>query len=167
MNVHPARIALLALSTLAISACVSSPASSNYGHGGGYNGSYNNGYHNGYGSRYQCSECGTVTRIEVVGGSQVPVGTGAVIGGIVGAVAAREIAKDNTDSQRRRNVAAAAGAAGGALVGNAIQERAAASRYNVYVRMDDGREVMVSQTDLYGIQQGTAVRVQNGRVYAR
>lgn len=163
MNTRPLGLTALALSVFSLSACVSTPAGNHYGNSG-----YNSSYNNGYGSYYGCHDCGTVTRIEVVGGnSHVPVGTGAVIGGIVGAVAAREIAKDNTDSQRRRNAAAVAGAAGGAIVGNAIQERTTGSRYNVYVRMDNGREIVVSQHDIHGIQHGSPVRVQNGRVYAR
>ncbi|MDO4709953.1 MAG: glycine zipper 2TM domain-containing protein [Pseudomonadota bacterium] len=163
MNIRPLGLTALALSAFTLSACVSSPAGNHYGNSG-----YNSSYNNGYGSHYGCNNCGTVTRIEVVdGNSHIPAGTGAVIGGIVGAVAAREIAKDNTDSQRRRNVAAAAGAAGGAIVGNAIQERTTGSRYNVYVRMDNGREIVVSQNEIHGIHHGSSVRVQNGRVYAR
>ncbi|PJK13615.1 peptidoglycan-associated outer membrane lipoprotein precursor [Lysobacteraceae bacterium NML07-0707] len=164
MNSHPARTALFAASILALSACVSSPSGQYYG--GGYNNSHDSdGYYRN--SPYGCHDCGTVTRIEVLPGRHAPAATGAVIGGIVGAVAAREIAKDNTDSQRRRNVATAAGAAGGAAVGHAIQNRVSAPAYNVHVRMDNGREIVVSQNEIQGIYQGSLVRVQNGRVYAR
>ena len=64
--------------------------------------------------------------------------TGAVLGGIVGAAAAREIAKDRTDSEGRQNSATIAGAIGGAMAGNAIQNRMGTG-YNLVIRMDDGR----------------------------
>ncbi|PJK07413.1 peptidoglycan-associated outer membrane lipoprotein precursor [Lysobacteraceae bacterium NML08-0793] len=163
MNFHPVRITLIAASILTLSACASSPSGQYYGgHNSGYG---NSGYYGG--SQYGCHDCGTVTRIEVLPGRHAPAATGAVIGGIVGAVAAREIAKDNTDSQRRRNAAAVAGAAGGAAVGHAIQNRVSAPAYNVHVRMDNGREIVVSQNEIPGIHQGSLVQVQNGRVYAR
>src|SRR5690242_4715885 len=47
-----------------------------------------------YGST-TCYDCGTVQSIENVG--HTPNATGAVLGGLVGAAAAREVAKDRTD----------------------------------------------------------------------
>jgi outer membrane lipoprotein SlyB len=113
-----------------------------------------------------CYDCGTVTRIEAGSGSRVPNATGAVLGGIVGGVAAREVAKNQTDSEGRQNSATAAGVVAGAVVGNAIQNRTGMG-YNIYVRMSDGRSVVVSQDDLGGIREGSYVRVQNGRAYLR
>lgn len=124
-----------------------------------------------YSSDSTCYDCGTVTRIEAVatGNSSVPNATGAVLGGIVGAAAAHELAKDNTDSAGRRNTATVVGAAAGAVVGNAIQNRSQANngRYNVYVRMRDGRTTVVTQDDLDGIREGSYVRVYNGRAWAQ
>lgn len=118
-----------------------------------------------------CYDCGTVTRIEVAatGTSSVPNATGAVLGGIVGAAAGRELAKSNTDSKGRQNTATVVGAAAGAVVGNAIQNRAQADNgsYNVYVRMNDGRTTVVTQNDLGGIREGSYVRVYNGRAWAQ
>ena len=118
-----------------------------------------------------CYDCGTVTRIEMVssGGSSVPNATGAVLGGIVGAAAAREIADDRTDSEGRKNTATVAGAVAGAAIGNTIQNRTQANNatYNVHVRMSDGRTTVVSQSDLGGIREGSYVRVYNGRAWAR
>ena len=118
-----------------------------------------------------CYDCGTVTRIETLatGGSKVPNATGAVLGGIVGAVAGREIAKHNTDSKGRQNTATIAGAAAGATVGNAIQNNSQAhnNRYNVYVRMSNGNNTMVTQDDLDGVREGSYVRVYNGRASLR
>lgn len=113
-----------------------------------------------------CYDCGTVTRIETGVGSRAPNATGAVIGGVIGAVAAREIAKDRTDSEGRQNTATVAGAAAGAAVGNAIQNRAGTG-YNIYVRMQDGRETVAMQDDLGNIRVGSYVRVVNGRAYVQ
>ena len=153
---------------LTLGACATTgPGYGNNGYGNGYgNGGYNNGYGNGGYNNGYCADCGVVTRIDMGSGSSAPPATGAVIGGIVGAVAGREIARQNTDKQNRKNVATVAGAAAGALVGNAIQNRNQ-NQYNVTVRMDDGRFVTVSQSDVNGIQEGTPVRVTNGRAWAR
>jgi outer membrane lipoprotein SlyB len=118
-------------------------------------------------STASCYDCGTVTRIEqVTSGTTAPSATGAVLGGIVGAVAGHEISRHTGGSSGNQNVSAAVGAVGGAVAGNAIQKNNAAS-YNVYVRMNDGRTTVVTQTDLGGIQQGSYVRVYNGRAWAQ
>ena len=132
------------------------------------------GYGNNYGSPSpsygntgaNCQDCGTVVRIEQVGNtSNVPNATGAVLGGLVGAAAGRELADD--ESKGRRNTATIAGAVAGAAAGNAIQNRVGGASYNVHVRMDNGRTTVVSQDDLGGIRQGSYVRVYNGRAWAR
>lgn len=117
------------------------------------------------GSTASCYDCGTVTRIEMVSGSSVPNATGAVLGGIVGAAAGRELADD--ESKGRQNTATVAGAVAGAMAGNAIQNRVSGARYNVYVRMNDGRSTVVTQSDVSGIREGSYVRVYNGRAWAR
>jgi len=119
----------------------------------------------GYGSSTSCYDCGTVTRIEQMGGSAAPSATGAVLGGLVGAAAGRELADD--ESKGRRNTATVAGAVAGAVAGNAIQKRVSDARFNVHVRMDDGRTTVVTQDDLGGIREGSYVRVYNGRAWAR
>lgn len=116
-------------------------------------------------STASCYDCGTVTRIEMVSGSSVPNATGAVLGGIVGAAAGRELADD--ESKGRQNTATVAGAVAGAVAGNAIQNRVSGARYNVYVRMSDGRSTVVTQSDVSGIREGSYVRVYNGRAWAR
>ncbi len=150
------------LSLFALSACASMPNTGYSGQSGAYGGSYGNGYGN---SPQQCFDCGTVRRIEVLHGqTAVPAATGAVVGGIVGAVAAREIARHQTDSEGRRNAATIAGAAGGAAAGQAIQNRLA-NQYNLYIRMDNGQETTVTQNSLDGIEEGSRVRIQNGRAW--
>jgi len=116
-----------------------------------------------------CYDCGTVTRVEMTSGvaTGVPNATGAVLGGIVGAAAGRELADDK--SKGRQNTATVAGAVAGAVAGNTIQNRvqAGSGAYNVYVRMSDGRTVVVAQNDLGGIREGSYVRVYNGRAWLR
>ena len=116
-----------------------------------------------------CYDCGTVTRIDMVGSGTARTGvTGAVLGGVVGAAAGRELADD--ESKGRQNTATIAGAVAGAAAGAAIERNMAGgtgSTYNVHVRMNDGRVVVVSQADLGGIREGSYVRVYNGRAWAR
>ena len=119
------------------------------------------------GSGVNCYDCGTVTRIEMIGGNSAPSATGAVLGGLVGAVAGRQIADSQTDSEGRKNTATVAGAVAGAVAGNAIQKNVGGSRYNVHVRMNDGRTTVVTQNDLDGIREGSYVRVYNGRAWVR
>ncbi|QYR52335.1 glycine zipper 2TM domain-containing protein [Lysobacter soyae] len=149
-----AKIALALAATMTLGACATT--SNGYGYGSGAPGPVSG----------QCYDCGTVTRIDTASQSTAPNATGAIIGGVVGAVAAHEIAKNQTDSKGRQNTATVAGAVGGAIAGNAIQNRTQNS-YNVTVRMDDGRYVTTSQSDISGIREGSYVRVYNGRAWAR
>lgn len=147
-------VGLAAAAAAALAGCASSPG-------------YSNNYPSTYGgSTASCYDCGTVTRIETVSsGSNVPNATGAVLGGLVGAAAGRELADD--ESKGRQNTATVAGAVAGAVAGNAIQNRMSGGRYNVYVRMNDGRTTVVTQSDISGIREGGYVRVYNGRAWAR
>lgn len=157
MNIRLIGAAALVSTSLALAGCAT-PASS-----------YGSGYGNapGYGSR-TCYDCGTVTRIERAGGNNSPNVAGPVLGGVVGAVAGRELARRNTDSDGRRNVATAGGAVVGAVAGNAIQNRAeGGSVYHVHVRMDDGRSTVVTQSDIGNIREGSYVRIQDGRAWVQ
>lgn len=150
-------LGLAAVATLALAGCATGSS--------GYGGSTSPGYGS---SSANCYDCGTVTRIEQVSGSTSTGTAGAVLGGLVGAAAAREIAKNQTDSEGRQNTATVAGAVGGAVAGRAIQRNVSGgATYNVYVRMNDGRTTVVSQSDLNGIREGSYVRVYNGRAWAR
>ena len=151
-----------ALAALALAGCASTGNSA-----GGYNSGYNSGYDSGYGQQ-RCSDCGTVTRIMVLdSGRTAPTATGAVLGGIVGAVAGHEISDHTGGSRGNKNVAAVAGAAAGALAGNKIQQNVTGQSYDITVRMDDGRVVVVNQKSVDGLGQNSPVRVVNGRVIAR
>lgn len=155
-------LAIASVATLALAGCATSPGY------GGYS-SPSPGYSSsGYSSSRYCADCGIVTRIDTVAsGRTAPSATGAVLGGIVGAVAGHEISDKTGGSKGNQNLAAAAGAVGGAVAGNAIQKRVTGDSYDVHVRMDDGRTVVINQRDLAGIRENTYVRVVNGRVVLR
>lgn len=158
-------IAAGAIASLALAGCATSPGYGGSSYGGGYNdGGYNSGGYN----NNRCADCGIVTRIDTVAsGRTAPSATGAILGGIVGAVAGHEISSHTGGSKGNQNVAAAAGAAAGALAGNKIQQNVTGDSYDIQVRMDDGRVIVVNQKDLGGIRENTYVRVVNGRVVLR
>ena len=86
MKMH--MLAAAAVATLALAGCASTSPS--------YNGGNNSGY-NTPPPAQTCYDCGTVTRIDAVGGQQTSGTTGAVLGGVVGAVAGHELAKNSSD----------------------------------------------------------------------
>lgn len=131
--------------------------------------SYNDNYSSsGSYSQQACGNCGIVTRIDTVQSNRsAPTGTGAVLGGIVGAVAGRQISKETGGSKGNKNVSAVAGATAGALAGNAIQNNVTGESYDIQVKMDDGRVIMVNQKNLDGVRENTYVRIVNGKVVIR
>ena len=152
-------IGLAAFGMLALAGCTTT--SPNYG-SSGYGSSAP------YPSQARCADCGLVTRIDVVASNRsAPSATGAILGGIVGAVAGHEISDKTGGSKGNQNVAAVAGAAAGAMAGNAIQKNVTSDTYNIHVRMDDGRTVVVNQRDVGGLRTNTYVRVVNGKVVLR
>lgn len=157
MNMRLIAIGLTAI--LALAGCASTSPGYSSGYGGGYNTAPANRH---------CADCGIVERIDVVpSGRSAPSATGAVLGGIVGAVAGRQISDRTGGSEGNKNVATVAGAVAGAAAGNAIQNRTTGDTYNITVRMDDGRRVTINQHDLGGVRENTYVRIQNGRVVIR
>lgn len=115
-----------------------------------------------------CAQCGIVTRIDSVQANRTaPTAAGAVLGGIVGAVAGRQISKETGGSKGNKNVSSVAGAAAGAVAGNAIQNRVTGTSYDIQVKMDDGRVIMINQKELNGVTENARVRLANGRVVLR
>ena len=150
-------LALGAVATVALAGCATTSP--------GY---YGNQQSPSYSQPARCVDCGIITRIDpVASGRTAPSATGAVLGGIVGAVAGRQISDRTGGSEGNKNVATVAGAVAGAAAGNAIQNRTTGDTYNITVRMDDGRRVTINQHDLGGVRENTYVRIQNGRVVIR
>ena len=153
---------LLIAASLAVSlsACVSTPRPG-YGYGQPQPSSYGQ---PAYAPQPQrCYDCGQVVRIESVYGARDNSRAGAVLGGVVGAVAGRELADD--ESSGRRNTATVVGAAAGAVAGNAIENRMIAETYNIHIRMDDGRTLVFNRNTLAnGLREGAYVRVQGNDI---
>lgn len=105
----------------------------------------------------RCHDCGTVEAIYRVQSARNHTGTGAVLGGVLGAIVGRELAEDS--SEGRRNTATVAGAAAGAVTGNVIERRMNEGSFDVAVRMDDGRRLTLNLPSLpHGLHIGAYVR---------
>lgn len=82
-----------------------------------------------------CAVCGHVESVRTVQRSQPTSGVGAVAGGVVGGALGNQIGHGGG-----RTAATVLGAVGGGYVGNTIEKRThTVTRYEVAVRMDDGR----------------------------
>jgi len=151
MNV---RLLATAALTLALSACATGPGYYGPGPGPGYGpppGAYNT----------RCMSCGRVERIERVYGDRRTSGTGAVVGGIVGGVLGNTVGKGDG-----RTAATVVGAVGGAVVGNEIEKsNNAAGSFDIYVRMDNGRRLIINQREIGGIREGSYVDVEGNRAH--
>lgn len=145
---------LLLMAAVALVAACATPGGG-YSSQGGYRGQPpSDGY-------ARCQTCGVVERIDRVYGARESSGGGAVLGGIVGAIVGNQIG-----SGSGRAAATAAGAIAGGVVGNTAERNAkSAPRYELYLRMDDGRRIVVSQRDLNGIREGAYIRISNGKAY--
>ena len=148
------RLLLALIATLLLAACATP---------GGYYSRNQGGYHgrppqDGYA---RCYDCGVVERIDRVYGERRSGGGGAVLGGIIGGIVGNQIG-----SGSGRAAATMAGAiVGGAIGDNAERNSQSAPWYELYLRMDDGRRIVVSQRDLNGIREGAYIRISNGRAY--
>lgn len=116
-----------------------------------------------YSEPQRCYDCGTVERIEAVYGARTNSRTGAVLGGVIGAVVAREVPKHG--SEGNKNTATVAGAVAGAVAGNAIENKRNEETFDIHVRMDDGRRVVINRnTPGNDIRVGSYVRVDGNRL---
>lgn len=137
------RFVALALASLLLAACASG-GSRHYGPSDGF---------------ARCFDCGRVERIERVYGQRESTGSGAVLGGIVGGVLGNQVGGGSG-----RTAATVAGAIAGGVVGNELEKDSrSAPRYEIFVQMDDGRRIVVTQPELNGIRLGSYVRVNNNR----
>lgn len=116
-----------------------------------------------YSEPQRCYDCGTVERIEPVYGARANTRTGAVLGGVIGAVVAREVPTHGSDG--RKNTATVAGAVAGAVAGNAIENKRNEETFDIHVRMDDGRRIVINRnTPGNDIRVGSYVRVDGNRL---
>lgn len=141
-----ARILALVVLVLSLSACATG--------GRDYRG-YGSGP-NGYA---YCHNCGVVDRIEVFYGERRAGGGGAVVGAIVGGVLGSQVG-----SGSGRDAATVAGAVAGGVAGHQIEKNArGAPRYDLFLTMDDGRRLVITQRDINNIGEGSRVRVSGNR----
>ncbi len=145
------RLLIATALSASLAACATSSPSRDYG------------YDRGYGQAQRCYDCGRIERIEKVYGARENSRTGAVLGGVIGAVAAREIPTHG--SQGNKNTATIAGAVAGAVAGNAIENKVNEETFDIHVRMDDGRLLVINRNSLgNGIREGAYVRVDGTRL---
>lgn len=129
--------------TLLLAACAG-PSPRGYGPSDGY---------------ARCYDCGRIERIDRVYGERESTGAGAVLGGIVGGVLGNQVGGGSG-----RKAATVAGVIAGGVAGNALEKDSrSAPRYELYVLMDDGRRIIVTQPELNGIREGSYVRISGNR----
>jgi outer membrane lipoprotein SlyB len=126
----------------------------------GYNGgSSNGGYRDNAAAGY-----GTIESIQVTsGGDGRTSGAGAIVGGVVGALAGNQVG-----SGGGRTAATVAGGVAGAAIGNNVERSREANgqqAYAVNIRLDNGEYRTVVQDNVYDLRVGNRVRIVDGRVY--
>jgi outer membrane lipoprotein SlyB len=89
---------------------------------------------------------------------------GAIIGGVIGGVIGHQFFRGTGNT-----VSTVAGAAGGAVVGNQVDKDHAAREghdyFRVRVRLDNGADMVINQSEVGDLKTGDRVRVDNDRVY--
>ena len=122
---------------------------------------YNNGYNSGYNNASM--GYGTIESIQVTQGANRTSGAGAILGGVVGALAGNQVG-----SGSGRTAATVAGGVAGAAIGNNVERNRNAGgqeQYQINVRMDNGEYRAVTQDSVYDLRVGNRVRIVDGRVY--
>jgi outer membrane lipoprotein SlyB len=104
---------------------------------------------------------GQVSAIEPIHSSPKASGTGAVVGGLLGAVVGNQVG-----SGTGRAAATVLGGVGGAVVGNKVEKHRSESvvGYRVHVQLDNGNTRSFERNALNGLDVGDRVRVDGGRL---
>ncbi|PJA42185.1 MAG: hypothetical protein CO182_03980 [Lysobacterales bacterium CG_4_9_14_3_um_filter_62_6] len=108
--------------------------------------------------RYRCDVWGVVRRIESYRGDRHSSGGGAIVGAVVGGLLGNQIGKGDG-----RTAATVVGAVGGGFAGNSIEKHSNRTYYDITIKMNDGRRVVVTQTRLRSVREGSRVMIRNGR----
>ncbi len=104
---------------------------------------------------------GVVSDIDVFEDRSRPSGGGAILGAVIGGVVGNQIG-----SGSGRAAATGAGVIGGAIVGNAIEERRRRDDefFRVVVRLDNGGRREFDYKQLNGLRVGDRVRIDDGQL---
>ena len=137
------RIVSIALLALGLGACTTS--------GSGYTSS-NSGY-----SSNNCNDCGVVQNINSYSGERRTSGVGAVTGAVVGGVLGNQVGSGDG-----KTAATVAGAVVGGIAGNAIEKNQNDTWYDITIRMNDGRQAVITQNHLNDIREGSRVIIRDG-----
>jgi outer membrane lipoprotein SlyB len=140
MNIRIVSVAFLAIG---LAACTTS--------GSGYN-SNNSGY-----SSTNCNDCGVVQRISSYTGERRASGVGAVTGAVIGGVLGNQVGSGDG-----KTAATVAGAVVGGMAGNAIEKNQTDTWYELTIRMNDGRQAVITQNRLNDIREGSRVIIRDG-----
>lgn len=156
-------IALLAVATVGLSACVPPPPR----HRVVYHESdrtYDRRYDDRADDRYDggdraCRYCGTVRDVERIESRPGNSGGGAVLGAVIGGLIGNQFGHGSG-----RAAATAAGVVGGAAVGNSVEENNAraysGTAWRFHVELDDGHWARVTQADNPGFHPGDRVVIR-------
>jgi outer membrane lipoprotein SlyB len=110
-----------------------------------------------------CPECGVISAISSVKVKGEGTGTGAVVGGVTGALVGNQFGDGNG-----RTAMTVVGAAGGAYAGHEIEKNAKSYIvYRISVKMEDGTMRTVSQRQSPVFVVGDPVRLVNGVLQRR
>ena len=105
-----------------------------------------------------CVQCGMVEDIREVRQEAETTGLGTVAGGLIGGILGRQLGEDGS------TLGMLLGLAGGAYAGNKFEQyRNRSSRYEVLVRMDDGRQRSLNFDSRPVWQVGERIRLGTSR----
>jgi outer membrane lipoprotein SlyB len=118
-----------------------------------------------YPARYQSniSRMGVIETIEVIPANRATSGGGMVVGGLVGGILGNQVGGGNG-----KTAATVIGAVGGAVVGNNVEQNRNAQtpdQYSIYVHLNNGERVRVTQDRIADLRVGDRVRLTEGHVY--
>jgi outer membrane lipoprotein SlyB len=150
-------LAALVAASVLLGGCASQSSQPSYANNG-----YNNGYTSGYDNTAPTGY-GTVESIQVTNGEGRTSGAGAIVGGLVGALAGNQVG-----SGGGRTAATVAGGVAGAAIGNRVESNRNGEmqqQYAVNVRLDNGEYRTIVQDNVYDLRVGNRVRIVDGRVY--
>ena len=107
-----------------------------------------------------CRDCGVIESVNEIEKAGEGSGLGAVAGGVVGAIAGKQVG-----GGRGRNVMSVVGAVGGAIAGHQIEKNARKVKsYDITIRFEDGSSRTLSQATAPVWRAGDRVRLVNGDI---